>query len=509
MNKIKVLFITLVMVITFNFNASALICADTNEDTVVEEGQKEEVLNLIKDYLDAIDKKIINIDAMVENSRKQDEFDYYPAIRLDIDTPLFGLLSLTENKLIVKSDISTSDIANKYSIRDIVRKNKIRLPDSYLGAIVVSTKEYDIDDTMTLPQARITLVKCIQYLSQVESAEKYTQNKINRTYKDYINEDKKTSLREIKERCTRLEQNLVTISDKILISAFIGVDMSEYTKRYIEIAANINNIKESAKNSLILQDELSELTKSSNMAETNIIDLSTDVDKIYQKALYDMEYGKFITNVHTNIKARYEFMEKYIKESKKESVIDSEEKIVSEETIYSVTSLSTRDYLNVVVQNLENEIENLEEKIEEESTEEKVELTEEEIEAKRQEKIKENEEKIKAIYETYKDVVNREYNFYTNNINMLLKDSNSKISSIINEIDDGIDVDKSVFDYVKYIYLDLPTNLTKYIDNNNLKSTLELNNLVGSLKTELNNLANTNYNLSKIYSKILDYLKNS
>ena len=167
MKKIKFLFISAVILLVFNFVTINLYAQEENEQIVQDEEdelkQKEDIVKLIDEYLSEIESKLNDIDLKIENSKKQKEFDYYPAIRLNIDTPLFGMSSLVENKLKVKKDISTSDVANGYSIRDIVEKNIIRLPDSLLGSIVVSTKEYEISSDMTLAQLKLTLVKCIQY----------------------------------------------------------------------------------------------------------------------------------------------------------------------------------------------------------------------------------------------------------------------------------------------------------------------------------------------------------
>ena len=83
-------------------------------------------------------------------------------------------------------------------------------------------------------------------------------------------------------------------------------------------------------------------------------------------------------------------------------------------------------------------------------------------------KINENSDKVDALYIKYKEVINREYRFYTSNINMLIKDSNDKVSTIISEIDSGIKVSNDIFDYTKYIYIDLPEYLKKCIDKNSL-----------------------------------------
>ena len=58
---------------------------------------------------------------------------------------------------------------------------------------------------------------------------------------------------------------------------------------------------------------------------------------------------------------------------------------------------------------------------------------------------------------------------------------------------------------IKYIYLDLPNNLTTYIKNNNINSTIELEKLINLLKNELKNLSNKNINITKLYELFKRY----
>ena len=152
MKKISFLFIILTVILSFDFNSK--IYAQENENTEVtkqEDKEKEQIITLINECLNNIELKINNIDQKVEKVKKQKEFEYYPAIRLNVDSPILGMKTVLENKLRVKKDITTSDVASKYSIRDIIKNKKIKLPDSYLGAIIVSTREVSIDSTMELP----------------------------------------------------------------------------------------------------------------------------------------------------------------------------------------------------------------------------------------------------------------------------------------------------------------------------------------------------------------------
>jgi len=517
MKKIKFLFIALTITFSLNLVMPVIYAEDeikdNNDNIISEDKEKEEILKLIDAYLEEINEKIDLMDKNISNSKEQKEFEYYPAIRLNIDTPMFGLTSVVENKLRVKRDISTSDVASQYSIRDIVNNRKIRLPDSYLASIVMSTKEINIDSTMTLPQSKITLAKCIQYLSQVNSVDEYINTQTNNIFRDYISNDKKNNIRDIKDRVRKVSNDLVGISDKIRILSFLGIDVNEQYNKYLELAKDLYNIKNGTKNTLILDSDLNTLTRNSLTNESNVLDLNTNVTNLYESSLEDIDYKLFLENIVNNYESKISTINSYIEASKKVTKKIEEGKEEKITTVnYEVTSIATLDYLKTVLEEVnkeltelkkENNIKDDQEKVEE-SKDDKEEKTKEELKQEKAKKIEENSKKINIVYNKYKEVLSREYKFYTSNINMLLKNSNDRISAVIAEINSGIDIDNAIFGYTKYIYIDLPENLEKYIEENNIDSIIELENLISLLKKEIVDLSNKNIKITKIYNKILE-----
>lgn len=520
MKKISFLFITLAILISLNLAIPTIYAEEETENSddkiISENKEKEEILNLINAYLEEITEKINLMDKKILNAKEQKEFEYYPAIRLNIDTPMFGLTSVVENKLRVKRDISTSDVASQYSIRSIIENKKIRLPDSYLASIVMSTKEIDIDSTMTLPQAKVTLAKCIQYLSQVNSVDDYINIQTNNIFRDYISNDKKSNIKDIRDRVRKVKNQLVSISDKIKILSFLGVDIKEYNTKYLELSKELYNINNSSKNTLILDAELNTLTRNSLTNESNVIDLDSNVTSLYETTLEDIDYEILLQNIVKNYESKISTINSYIEGSKKvtKKIVDEKEEKVTTVN-YEVTSIATLDYMKTVLEDVNKELNTLkkdslskeESEVDEELDnveENKEEKTKEQLQQEKNKKIEENTKKVNAVYSKYKEVLNREYKFYTANINMLLKNSNDKISAVIAEIDSGIDIDNDIFAYTKYIYIDLPENLEKYIDENNINSVIELENLVSLLKKEIINLSTKNTNITKIYNKILE-----
>ena len=421
---------------------------------------------------------------------------------------MFGLTAVVDNKLRVKRDISTTDVAEKYSIRDIVKNKKIRLPESYLGAIVVSTKEYDIDNTMTLAQLKLTLVKSIQYLSQVNSVEDYIETQTNNIFRDYISETKKANIKDVRDRVRKVTDDLETISDEIKKLEFLGVDVTEYKETYNTLSDELYNINAASKNTLILDEDLNNLMKESLTNESDVIDFSTQITKAYEENLEEIDYLALLEDIASRYENRIDKMDSYIEKSTTTKKVDENKEETVTTVNYEVTSEATLDYMNTVLDDLNTKIEDYKDTLssKEESSEETTEQeqkTKEELEQEKTKKIEENSTKIDELYNTYKDVIKREYNFYTSNINMLLKDSNDKISSIIAEIDSGIDINNDIFTYTKYIYIDLPENLEKYIDENNIDSTIELEDLIRLLRQEISELSNNNKKITKLYNDTL------
>ena len=180
---------------------------------------------------------------------------------------------------------------------------------------------------------------------------------------------------------------------------------------------------------------------------------------------------------------------------------------------YKLISSTTLDTLKSSLSDVNKEITTLQQNSasEQTNTSEQIEKakTQEQLEQERQEKITKNEEKLDVIYNKYKENINKEYKFYIDNTNLLLKDSNDKLNQIYSYLDEDIQVDNSIFTYTKYIYIDLPTNLAAYIEDNNMNSIIELNTLVYKLKTEISTLSSNNVKITTIYNKILKELSKS
>lgn len=243
--------------------------------------------------------------------------------------------------------------------------------------------------------------------------------------------------------------------------------------------------------------------------ESDVIDLKTKISEKYQMSLEDIDYALLLENIASSYQAKVDIMESYIENSTtvtKKDENDKEEEITT--VNYEVTSVATLDYMKLTLEEVNTIISDYEKELEEKKkVEDKEEVakekTKEQLQQEKQAKIEENSQKVDTLYNKYKEVLSREYKFYTSNINMLLKDSNDKVSMVISEIDSGIEIDNAIFGYTKYIYIELPESLEKYINENNVDSIIELENLIKLLKNKVNELSKKNMDITKLYNDIL------
>ena len=158
---------------------------DNTADIENQKAKKDELLKIIKELVQTLANEIKGFDDKINDIRSTDEYLNYPAIRLNIDTPLFGLNSIVENKLKITKDVSANDIANAYSIKSIIKNGSILLPDTKLGLLVISTKEVKFDDNISLNDANSAILKLIQYEKTLKNIDTFIDDQINKFFKGY------------------------------------------------------------------------------------------------------------------------------------------------------------------------------------------------------------------------------------------------------------------------------------------------------------------------------------
>lgn len=329
---------------------------------------------MIQECLKEMRMKFVEMDNKVAKVKKQKEFENYPAIRLNVDTPVFGLVSMSNNKLKIRKDVSTVDVANGYSIKDIVNKSSIKLPDFTVGSIVVTTKDVDINENMSYEEANITLLKMMQYMSQLNNANEFMDFQINRTFRGYIDKDKSDKLNDIKSRNSKVKSNLIDLDKKITYLSIIKYNEENITKiakKYREISDKNYEIEVLAKDVLMSEEDIIKLQKSEIGLEGEIVELTKEIEEEYQLALMNIDEKKMLTSFELELVTRKNGVESYVenaseikkieeikKEEKEEQEKDTEKKDSATEIVtkYEVTSKNTLEYMNTAIANVDEKI---------------------------------------------------------------------------------------------------------------------------------------------------------
>lgn len=548
-----ILFLSLVFMLKENYVfAEPEVSTNTENDIdkkEVEEknSRKKEILAMIDECIDEMKAKILEIDTKEVKVKKQKEFEHYPAIRLNVDTPVFGFISMVDNKLKIRKDVSTVDVANGYSIKHILNSKKIKLPDFTVGSIVVSTRDVEINDEMSYEDANMTLLKIMQYMSQLDSANEFLDFQINRTFRGYIDKEKSDKINDIKSRNSKISSSLIELDKKITYLHIIKNDddkLNNINKTYDSISAKNKSINTSVKDMLMSNEALSALQKEVIEAEGKLVDFISDVDKEYEIAIDFIDEEKMLLSIKEELIGRRDNVKKYIdeavytkkiesdnnseeQEKKEEKEITNEEKVEekNDEIIkrYEVTSKNTLEYLNNAISSINDKIEKYVKKEDNDSEQEKedeknTDIKDEDKNNPINQEIANKEDVTKVdiktltkdekktlvddVYKIYSDFLSRENKFYLDNTNFLINDTSKKTSDLISKSDGD------VLSCMKYMYIELPDKLKEYINNNNMSSKRELKKLTNSLKEELGTIVEFNVKVTKLYDKLIqDELK--
>ena len=119
---IKIIIIA-VICITINSTSIYAITEETTDNSSIAKVTDAQYASIEK-ILEYINKEIKNIDEKISLSRTLTEYEKYPAVRLNIDTPYFGIYSIINSKLKIRNDVSTVDMAGGYSIKSVVNRRK-------------------------------------------------------------------------------------------------------------------------------------------------------------------------------------------------------------------------------------------------------------------------------------------------------------------------------------------------------------------------------------------------
>ena len=499
--------------------------SETTQESEELKLQKEQLNNMIKQLLDEILVKINYIDQRVEEIRSTEEYETYPAIRLNMDTPLFGLVKVTNNKLNITQDVSAADVASGYSIRTVIKNRSIKLPDVTFAGIVVSTRDVKLDEDIALSDANNAVLKLMQYSQKADSAIEFLDKQINKNFREYIPKEKLEQITELQRRLSKLEENLVT-QDMNTIKLDMLVENKEeqdalnnYYNTFKELSSNIKQSKIVVDNVLIADEALRDAQRDVIDIEARSLELTDGLEKALLSQKENINLEVMLNRMKERLENRQKSIEEYVLNSvekrevkKDEEVVNennnSDEQIVDEQNTnldenitieeikkYDVTSA---DIVGILKQDIDN-IETLIEKYfptKVEGNEEQVETAEENNVEKEEITLEEKESVLEQLYDIYKDYITRENKFYTANVNSQLKATTSKTTDISKY------TDSNVLEEMKYIYLELPETLEDYLDYCNTSLYIEVEDLSNKLSEQLNKLVDTYLKMEKIYEDL-------
>lgn len=499
--------------------------SETTQESEELKLQKEQLNNMIKQLLDEILVKINYIDQRVEEIRSTEEYETYPAIRLNMDTPLFGLVKVTNNKLNITQDVSAADVASGYSIRTVIKNRSIKLPDVTFAGIVVSTRDVKLNEDIELSDANNAVLKLMQYSQKADSAIEFLDKQINKNFREYIPKEKLEQITESQRRLSKLEENLVT-QDMNTIKLDMLVENKEeqdalnnYYNTFKELSSSIKQSKIVVDNVLIADEALRDAQRDVIDIEARSLELTDGLEKALLSQKENINLEVMLNRMKERLENRQKSIEEYVLNSvekrevkKDEEVVNennnSDEQIVDEQNTnldenitieeikkYDVTSA---DIVGILKQDIDN-IETLIEKYfptKVEGNEEQVETAEENNVEKEEITLEEKESVLEQLYDIYKDYITRENKFYTANVNSQLKATTSKTTDISKY------TDSNVLEEMKYIYLELPETLEDYLDYCNTSLYIEVEDLSNKLSEQLNKLVDTYLKMEKIYEDL-------
>lgn len=490
--------------------------ADEAESIEIQE-QKSELKKEVSSLIEELRYGITEIDEKIEELKKTDEYISYPTIRLNIDTPIFGIKSIINQKLRITKDVSAGDVAKGYSIRYIVKNKLVKIPDLKVGNIIVSTKEIDIESDLLITEYNSLILKLINYKDKVESVQEFLDIQTNKMFKDYVSNDKKEKLRDFSDRLEKIDSDLLKVNydlTKVFLSEY--EKYSELNKEYIELATMQKELKNELSDVLIESDKLNNLQKNIITLESDVIDY---VAKIYSinNDLNKIKIDKVYLKAYNNLKNRLDYIEKYIKDSEiekdiKEDISKSEDKTSNEDdkvteivTIYEVFSDKSINNMKNILLNLEKSMDELDIAYKEKNKD--IDSEENSQDGDKASKIidklafetltdEEIDEELGNIIQKYNEFLKSEYTFYLDNVNGLLNLTNTKIKNIASV------TDADLISEAKYVYIELPLNLEKYLDLYNSNSGIEIKYLISNFKNELVRLSDNYIELNELYKKL-------
>ena len=485
----KIIFIFAFLTI---FSFSVCFASENKEENQDENIDKQELILVIKDCVNEIKNNLKEMDKVLEQLDKTEEYEKYPAIRLNIDTPFFGLGAMVDQKLKIKNEVSTVDVAKGYSIKYITNNMSIKLPDFKVGNIVVSTRDVKFDENISIEDAKTSILKLVQYISQTKNTSELLNKRINHVFEGYIPKEKSDKINSLNNKLVEISNNIISKDEDIITITLISndEDSKEIVSKYYDINNRIYNLEKTLDNVLLSKEELESIEKESINLELESLEYLKKVSNEKDKITNELNIAVLLNNTMEVLKNKKIALDEYVSKSFTylEDSLNDQDEINSDDKEkiqqYEITSKYIIDYEQTLLNSLDDKIKyyiptNTDENINEEKN------------------ISDDEKKslLRDVIKLYNDFVSKENKFYLDNLNYILRDTTYKLSKLPEYTDA-----KTVKD-VKYIYVSLPEEIDDLLDKYNSKSTLQTEALTNSLKDRLLRIVDSNIQVNMEYSK--------
>lgn len=468
-----------------------------NTDNINNENSNiTDLLVVINECVDEIKKDIKEMDNTLNKLDDTNEYEKYPAIRLNIDTPFFGLGSMVDQKLKIKNDVSTVDVATGYSIKDVVNNMSIKLPDFKIGNIVVSTRNVKLDKNISESDAKIVISKLVQYISQVKNTNELLNKRINNIFEGYIPKDKLEKIDMLNNKLKGMSDNLISKDTDVITVYLLSNDETSKSinSKYYEINERIYTLEKLLDNILLSSEELEAIERDSVSLELETLNYLRDVNTEKEKLTSDLDVNLLLNNTNNILKSKMDALDEYVKNSVTPAIINFEDEETSNENGSQNKSLDVSNYTvtsKYIIDYEKNLLNNLDDKI-------KYYIPQNDDQNNTEVKVISNDEKqslLQDVLKLYSDFTMKENKFYLDNLNYLLRDTTYKLSKLPEYADANTVKD------LKYIYINLPDDIDTLLDMYSTKSLMQTEVLTKELSSRLLKLVKSNSNVNIEYDK--------
>lgn len=511
-NKSKIYKIMLVLVlcggVLLYIGANNFLVASSDSDKTVEiykvadnaKASKVSDANfmLIQRLNDNLKQQVSIINSKIESLRKTDAYNNFPAVRLNVDTPMFGISDIVNNELKITYEVSNSDISAHYSINDIINKNKIKVPSYTVASLVVKTRDIDINKDMTQSDANVVIFKLLEYLSQAESINTRLDGQINDILKGYVSKDKKSVVDNINNDISDIENKNINVYNTLNQLYLLKVDnITDYINSSNSMYTTVENYKKLANNNLTKIDILNNINKDLENKQLTVINTSNDIQKTYDSKILNINKAELLSNVYEKIKYQNDYTSKYISSS--DGTFQGNRNFCYDNEINNLNSLVEKTY-GITSKNISDQMQKIKDDIEKQNQDYQKSLAQtsqiQNSSTANNLNNSSNDENItllKTLTTTYLDYLNKQAQFIQDNMNMLIKDSTSKLTNI------GKNTNYDVSNYIEYVDVDYYNDIDKIKQNVNNSSINSMESYIENLKKELQVVLDNNLKINKLY----------